>query len=253
MNLNKLIIRGIAALALTLVVIGLCTGVSSDASAQAGASSSRIFAGSSACQSDGVTLTVSLPSDMPGFVSTFNLTVEGTPYGTDELMYGQSATITVALPGRTSYSETYAEGWQTLTGDDNEDMVGYLVLYPACEMTPVTTTTTTSVLAETTTTTTTALPDTTTSTISVETTTTVPVTTTTSPAVLIPSETTSSVPEPTATSAVEVDSGINQERSSSDQGELAVTGGTVPGLPYFAAGLFCLGVALMVLRRTPAH
>lgn len=251
MNLNKLIIRGIAALALTLVVIGLCTGVSSDASAQAGASSSRIFAGSSACQSDGVTLTVSLPSDMPGFVSTFNLTVEGTPYGTDELMYGQSATITVALPGRTSYSETYAEGWQTLTGDDNEDMVGYLVLYPACEMTPVTTTT--SVLAETTTTTTTAVPDTTTSTISVETTTTVPETTTTSPAVLIPSETTSSVPEPTATSAVEVDSGINQERSSSDQGELAVTGGTVPGLPYFAAGLFCLGVALMVLRRTPAH
>ena len=249
MNLNKLIIRGTAALALTLVVIGLCAGVSSDASAQAEASSSRIFMGSSACQSDGVTLTVSLPSDMPGFVSTFNLMVEGTPYETDELTFGQSASITVTLPGRTSYSETYAEGWQILTGDDSEDMVGYLVLYPACEMTPVTTTT--SVLAETTTTT--AVPDTTTSTISVETTTTVLETTTTSPAVLIPSETTSSVPEPTATSAVEVDSGINQERSSSDQGELAVTGGTVPGLPYFAAGLFCLGVALMVLRRTPAH
>ena len=97
------------------------------------------------------------------------------------------------------------------------------------------------------------MPETTTSTISVETTTTVLETTTTSLAVLIPSETTSSVPEPTATSAVEVDSGINQERSSSDQGELAVTGGTGPGLPYFAAGLFCLGVALMVLRRTPAH
>ena len=239
MNLNKLIIRGTAALALTLVVIGLCAGVSSDASAQAEASSSRIFMGSSACQSDGVTLTVSLPSDMPGFMSTFNLTVEGTPYETDELIFGQSATITVTLPGRTSYSETYAEGWQILTGDDSEDMVGYLVLYPACEMTPVTTTT--------------AVPETTTSTISVETTTTVPETTTTSPAVLIPSETTSSVPELTATSVVAVAIGTNEEQATSSQGELAVTGGTVPGLPYFAAGLFCLGVALMVLRRTPAH